>query len=121
MGSPQWLSQSRYITLLSWYSQRGKTSNYMFRRAMATSTKLNPRNFPRPPLCEKTPRHLQVKWDGEVIADTKEGYWVLETHHPPTYYIPPSAQDSSYKDKQYFLLRVEGDGDVLCRREPQKA
>merc|ERR1712130_1024275 len=66
-------------------------TKYMFRRAMATSTKLNPRNFPRPPLCEKTPRHLQVKWDGEVIADTKEGYWVLETHHPPTYYIPPSA------------------------------
>ena len=62
----------------------------MFRRAMST-TKLNPRNFPRPPLCEKTPRHLQVKWNGQIIADTKDAYWVLETHHPPTYYLPPSA------------------------------
>lgn len=52
--------------------------------------KLNPRNFPRPPSCEKTPRHLQVKWGNTVIADTKDAYWVLETHHPPTYYIPQS-------------------------------
>ncbi|KAK5698102.1 hypothetical protein LTR97_007062 [Elasticomyces elasticus] len=57
----------------------------------ATKPKLNPRNFPRPPLCEKTPRHLQVKWNGQIIADTKDAYWVLETHHPPTYYLPPSS------------------------------
>lgn len=65
----------------------------MLRRAMASSTKakLNPRNFPRPPLCEKTARHLQVKWNDQVIADTKDAYWVLETHHPPTYYLPPSS------------------------------
>lgn len=58
---------------------------------MSTATKLNPRNFPRPPLCEKTPRHLQVKWNDQLIAETKEAYWVLETHHPPTYYLPRSA------------------------------
>lgn len=65
----------------------------MFKRAMLSSTKakLNPRTFPRPPLCERTPRHLQVKWNGHVVADTTEGYWVLETHHPPTYYLPPSS------------------------------
>ncbi|KAF2210630.1 hypothetical protein CERZMDRAFT_44811 [Cercospora zeae-maydis SCOH1-5] len=55
------------------------------------SGKLNPRNFPRPPLCERTPRHLEVKWNGQTIADTREGYWVLETYHPPTYYLPPSS------------------------------
>lgn len=59
--------------------------------AASTKPKLNPRNFPRPPLCEKTPRHLQVKWQDQVIADTKDAYWVLETHHPPTYYLPPSS------------------------------
>ncbi|MCJ1480590.1 hypothetical protein MMC06_000745 [Schaereria dolodes] len=52
---------------------------------------LNPRNFPRPPLLEQTTRHLQIKWDGELIADTKEAYWVLETTHPPTYYLPPTS------------------------------
>lgn len=52
---------------------------------------LNPATFPRPPLLEKVTRHLLVKWpSGQVIADTKNAYWVLETHHPPTYYIPRS-------------------------------
>lgn len=63
----------------------------MLRRAMSSTTKLNPRNFPRPPSCDQTPRHLQVIWDGQVIADTKEAYWALETFHPPTYYFPPSS------------------------------
>lgn len=65
----------------------------MFSRAMSLSAgaKLNPRTFPRPPLCERTSRHLVVKWNDTVIADTKDAYWVLETHHPPTYYLPPAA------------------------------
>ncbi|KAI4198579.1 MAG: hypothetical protein LQ346_002732 [Caloplaca aetnensis] len=53
--------------------------------------KLNVHNFPRPPLLEKTPRHLQIKWNNKLIADTKDAYWVLETTHPPTYYLPPSS------------------------------
>ncbi|ORY67594.1 uncharacterized protein BCR38DRAFT_427598 [Pseudomassariella vexata] len=58
---------------------------------MGNKQKLNVQSFPRPPLLERTPRHLQIKWNGQLIADTKEAYWVLETHHPPTYYLPPSA------------------------------
>jgi uncharacterized protein (DUF427 family) len=58
---------------------------------MSTTAKLNPRNFPRPPLCERTPRHLKVVWNGTTIAETKEAFWVLETYHPPTYYLPPSS------------------------------
>ncbi|KAL8703176.1 MAG: hypothetical protein Q9201_003625 [Fulgogasparrea decipioides] len=53
--------------------------------------KLNVHNFPRPPLLEKTPRHLQIKWNNQLVADTKDAYWVLETTHPPTYYFPPSS------------------------------
>ncbi|KAL8916638.1 MAG: hypothetical protein Q9208_008397 [Pyrenodesmia sp. 3 TL-2023] len=53
--------------------------------------KLNVHNFPRPPLLEKTPRHLQIKWNNQLIADTKDAYWVLETTHPPTYYLPPNS------------------------------
>ncbi|KAI1263471.1 hypothetical protein F5Y18DRAFT_129376 [Xylariaceae sp. FL1019] len=58
---------------------------------MAPRVKLNVQSFPRPPRLEKTPRHLQIKWNDTLIADTKEAYWVLETHHPPTYYLPPSS------------------------------
>ena len=51
---------------------------------MPPKSKLNVHTFPRPPLLEKTPRHLQVKWKDQTIADTKEAYWVLETTHPPS-------------------------------------
>ncbi|KAI3327093.1 DUF427-domain-containing protein [Xylariaceae sp. AK1471] len=57
----------------------------------ASRVKLNVQSFPRPPLLERTTRHLQIKWNGKLIADTKDAYWVLETHHPPTYYLPPSS------------------------------
>ncbi|MCJ1292568.1 hypothetical protein MMC34_004119 [Xylographa carneopallida] len=58
---------------------------------MPPKAPLNPFTFPRPPLLERTPRHLQVKWQDVVIADTKDAFWVLETTHPPTYYLPPSS------------------------------
>jgi uncharacterized protein (DUF427 family) len=32
---------------------------------------------------------LRVVLDGTVIAETEGGFRVLETSHPPTYYIPP--------------------------------
>jgi uncharacterized protein (DUF427 family) len=57
----------------------------------AAKKTLDPKTFPRPPLCEPTPRHLEIKWNGHLIADTTSAYWVLETHHPPTYYLPPSS------------------------------
>jgi hypothetical protein len=52
--------------------------------AMASKVKLNVQSFPRPPRLEKTARHLQVVYKGQTIADTKEAYWALETHHPPS-------------------------------------
>ena len=54
--------------------------------------KLNVHNFPRPPLLEKTPRHLQIKWNNQLIADTKDAYWALETTHPPSNIINPPAR-----------------------------
>jgi uncharacterized protein (DUF427 family) len=46
-------------------------------------------DYPRPPRLEKTSRHIQVVYRGILIADTHEALRVLETSHPPTYYIPP--------------------------------
>jgi uncharacterized protein (DUF427 family) len=45
-------------------------------------------DYPRPPRTEPTARHIQVVFAGEVIADTRSAMRVLETSHPPTYYIP---------------------------------
>jgi uncharacterized protein (DUF427 family) len=44
--------------------------------------------YPRPPRVEKTARHVTIVFNGEVIADTRRAWRVLETSHPPVYYIP---------------------------------
>lgn len=51
---------------------------------MAAKPKLNVQNFPRPPLFEKIPRHLVIRWGGQTLAETRASFWVLETTHPPS-------------------------------------
>jgi uncharacterized protein (DUF427 family) len=46
-------------------------------------------DYPRPPALEETSRHIQVRFNGVTIADTRRAMRVLETSHPPGYYIPP--------------------------------
>ncbi len=46
-------------------------------------------DYPRPPRLEDTPHHLQVVFNGVMIANTTRGKRVLETSHPPVYYFPP--------------------------------
>lgn len=46
-------------------------------------------HYPRPPRLEPTTRHLVVKFAGQIVAETRRGWRVLETGHPPTYYFPP--------------------------------
>jgi len=45
-------------------------------------------DYPRPPVVESTSRHIEVVFAGTVIADTRHALRVLETSHPPGYYIP---------------------------------
>lgn len=45
-------------------------------------------DYPRPPRLELTSKHIQVLFNGVTIADTHRAYRVLETSHPPVYYIP---------------------------------
>jgi len=46
-------------------------------------------DYPRPPRLERTARHLRVEFAGVSLADTRSAFRVLETSHPPVYYIPP--------------------------------
>ena len=46
-------------------------------------------DYPRPPRLEDSPKHIQITFNGVVIADTRRAKRVLETSHPPVYYIPP--------------------------------
>lgn len=45
-------------------------------------------DYPRPPRIEPVLRRILVEFDGIIIADTNSAFRVLETSHPPVYYIP---------------------------------
>ena len=47
-------------------------------------------DYPRPPKLESSNRSLVVRLGGEVVARTTAAYRVLETSHPPTWYISPA-------------------------------
>lgn len=48
-------------------------------------------DYPRPPRLEATGALLEVELGGVVVARSEGGWRVLETSHPPTYYLPADA------------------------------
>jgi len=63
-------------------------------------------DYPRPPRLEPSARHVVVEFNGECIADTRGAYRILETSHPPVYYLPPA-------DVRTDLL-LPADGATYC-------
>ncbi|MGQ0602662.1 MAG: DUF427 domain-containing protein [Anaerolineales bacterium] len=53
-------------------------------------------DYPRPPRVELTAHHIRVVFNGVMIADTRRAYRVLETSHPPVYYLPPADEQMQY-------------------------
>jgi uncharacterized protein (DUF427 family) len=53
-------------------------------------------DYPRPPRLENANTRLRVMFNGRTIADTTSGYRLLETSHPPVYYIPPTDVAQQY-------------------------
>ena len=78
-------------------------------------------DYPRPPRLERVSEQLQVWFNNIMIADTVAGYRVLETSHPPVYYLPPEDTAKQYVraapgrswcefkgDAKYWSLDVDG-------------
>jgi uncharacterized protein (DUF427 family) len=69
--------------------------------------------YPRPPALQRCTSRLRIVWqppaNGEqvTIADTTGAYRVLETSHPPTYYLPPA-------DIRMDLLRQSAARRTVC-------
>lgn len=76
-------------------------------------------DYPRPPRVEPTSKRVRIVFNGEVIADTTNAKRVLETSHPPAYYIPiadanmdyfettPRSTFCEFKGRaSYFTIRV---------------
>lgn len=78
-------------------------------------------DYPRPPCVEPSSKRVRIIFNGEAIVDTTRAIRVLETSHPPAYYIPPNdilmqyftATDRhtvcEYKGMaSYWTIRVKG-------------
>lgn len=63
-------------------------------------------DYPRPPRVEPVTERIRVIVGGLTIADSVRAVRVLETSHPPTYYLPP-------QDVRMDLL-VIGAGRSVC-------
>lgn len=63
-------------------------------------------DYPRPPRLEKVEKPIEAWFAGERIVSTVGAYRVLETSHPPVYYLPP-------EDVRMDLLRP-ADGGSFC-------
>ena len=48
-------------------------------------------DYPRPPRVERSSDQVEVVFAGETIAVTLASLRVLETSHPPVYYLPPDS------------------------------
>ena len=86
-------------------------------------------DYPRPPRLESVGDRLRVDFAGETIAATENGYRVLETSHPPVYYIPPCDIRREFLERApgqsfcefkgvafFWLLKVNGVTSQLRRQ-----
>ena len=46
-------------------------------------------DYPRPPRVEPVHARVTIEFGGSVIAESTRAVRVLETSHPPAYYLPP--------------------------------
>ena len=46
--------------------------------------------YPRPPALESTDALIEIRFADTLVARTHRAHRVLETSHPPSYYLPPA-------------------------------
>jgi uncharacterized protein (DUF427 family) len=82
-------------------------------------------DYPRPPRVEPVPERIRVVAGGLLVADTIRALRVLETSHPPVYYLPladvrsdllrpsPGSSVCEWKGRaSYWALQLP-DGQIL--------
>lgn len=53
-------------------------------------------DYPRPPKIENCSKLIKIVFNNTVIAETSRAKRVLETSHPPVYYLPPEDVKMEY-------------------------
>ncbi len=69
-------------------------------------------DYPRPPRLEPCGLLIRVEFGGQTIAETHNAMRILETSHPPTYYIPPSDVQSEFLQPSQHRSWCEWKGRV---------
>ena len=64
-------------------------------------------DYPRPPRLEPTTSHLRIVHGGITVAETHRALRILETSHPPVFYLPP-------QDIRMDLLRPSDARQSFC-------
>ncbi len=55
-------------------------------------------DYPRPPRLEASSKLIQVVFNQVCLAESRQALRVLETSHPPVYYLPPQDVQLDYFD-----------------------
>ena len=53
-------------------------------------------DYPRPPVLVPDQREVSIHWQGREIARTRHAVRVLETSHPPSFYLPLADVDRQW-------------------------
>jgi len=70
-------------------------------------------NYPRPPALEPEARRIRVVFNDTTIADTTDALRVLETSHPPVYYLPPADVAMDYLERESRTTMCEFKGRAV--------
>jgi uncharacterized protein (DUF427 family) len=70
-------------------------------------------DFPRPPRLVADAREVIVRWGDTEVARTRRGLLVLETAHPPSWYLP-------WDDVARHLLQAAGGGSFCEWKGPAR-
>lgn len=69
-------------------------------------------DYPRPPRVEPSSESVEIRFGGRLVARSTRTVRVLETSHPPTYYVPESDFEPGTLRPAQGSTRCEFKGDA---------
>ena len=70
-------------------------------------------DYPRPPAIKPDTRRVRVEFAGVIVADSTRAIRILETSHPPSFYIPPAdvRMDLLTREEHHSFCEWKGQAD----------
>lgn len=77
---------------------------------------LQPENvwdYPRPAICQAFIGSCKIIIDDKILAQSQHAYRILETSHPPTYYLPPDDINMTLLQRNQHQSLCEWKGKAI--------